>query len=333
MMNKTYLENRQKIKEKNLKYDFLPSMLEIIEKPENKVSNIIIWLVLALIVTAVVWAALAKTDISVTAQGSVVPKDNLFSVMSVTGGEVTEIAVEDGQRVNEGDLLFAFDSTNEEETLKLLDYEISVLEKQKQTYEELMLDVEERLGEEQKDLSIEAERISILQNIDSLEVQIKELDFKKKEVNQSIDKKRIVATTSGILTNSSVQAKGQLISAGDNLAYIIPDDAELIFKAYVKSSDIEGLKPGDTVSVRIAALKDTPYDRMEGSVQRIGDVAVNIEGLGSVYRVDISLPELPKDNLKIGQEGNCDVIIGQRTVLSYFIEPFIKGLNESMHEK
>ena len=60
---------------------------------------------------------------------------------------------------------------------------------------------------------------------------------------------------------------------------------------------------------------------------------MNIEGLGSVYRVDISLPELPKDNLKIGQEGNCDVIIGQRTVLSYFIEPFIKGLNESMHEK
>lgn len=332
-MNKTYLEKQQKIKEENLKYDFLPSMLEIIEKPENKVSNIIIWLVLALIVTAVVWAAFAKTDIAVTAQGSIVPKDSLFSVMSVTGGEVTEIAVIEGHRVNEGDLLFAFDSTTEKETLKLIDYEISVLEKQKQTYEELLLDIEEQMGEEQKDLSIETERISILQNIDSLEVQIKELDFKKKEVNQSIDKKRIVATTSGILTNSSVQAKGQLISAGENLAYIIPDDAELFFKAYVKSSDVEGLKPGDTVSVRIAALKDTPYDRMEGSVQRIGDVAVNIEGLGSVYRVDISLPKIPEKNLKIGQEGNCDVIIGQRTVLSYFIEPFIKGLNESMHEK
>ncbi|MBR4580730.1 MAG: multidrug transporter, partial [Lachnospiraceae bacterium] len=90
-MNKTYLDKQMKIKEDNLKYDFLPSMLEIIERPENKVSNIIIWLVLALIVSAVVWAAFAKTDIAITAQGSIMPKGNLISVSSPYGGEIKEI--------------------------------------------------------------------------------------------------------------------------------------------------------------------------------------------------------------------------------------------------
>lgn len=56
-----------KIKEENLKYDFLPLMFEIIDKPENKYSSIIIILILALIITSVIWAAIAKTDIAVTA--------------------------------------------------------------------------------------------------------------------------------------------------------------------------------------------------------------------------------------------------------------------------
>lgn len=126
---------------------------------------------------------------------------------------------------------------------------------------------------------------------------------------------------------------GQLITSGTQVTYIIPMNAETIFKAYVNSSEIEGLKPGDTVSVRIAALKDTSYDRLEGTIQRIGDAAVNIDGMGSVYRVDIALLEIPDGYLKTGQEGSCDILIGKRKVLNYFLEPFLKGMKESLHEK
>jgi len=410
-MNKTYLEKQQKIKEENLKYDFLPSMLEIIEKPENKVSNIIIWLVLALIVSAVVWAAFAKTDIAITAQGSIMPKGNLISVSSSYGGEIKEIAVEEGQNVKKGDLLFSLDTSAEEESKAFLEYELNLLYIQQETYsaiktyrENQPVDKKEQKLESEKNgqtdeqgiaeeeeskqskwdkygveltkygnnISIAeailteeelyevrlkeyraslqtaqnkevaqgqleeliAERdLTILQNLNSLRVKIKETEKNIDDTERIIEQKSIKAQVGGIVTNLSVNTTGQLINAGTQVAYIIPENYENVFKAYVKSSDIEGLKQGDTVSVRIAALKDTPYDRIAGRIQRIGDAAVSVEGMGNAYRVDIGLSDIPEEYLKTGQEGICDILIGKRSVLNYFLEPFIMGMKESLHEK
>lgn len=410
-MNKTYLDKQMKIKEDNLKYDFLPSMLEIIEKPENKVSNIIIWLVLALIVSAVVWAAFAKTDIAITAQGSIMPKGNLISVSSSYGGEIKEIAVEEGQNVKKGDLLFSLDTSAEEESKAFLEYELNLLYIQQETYSaiktyrenqpidkkehklesgkngqtdeqgiaeeeeskqskwdkygveltkygnnisiaEAILTEEElyevRLKEYRASLQtaqnkevaqgqleeLIAERdLTILQNLNSLRVKIKETEKNIDDTERIIEQKSIKAQVGGIVTNLSVNTTGQLINAGTQVAYLIPENDENVFKAYVKSSDIEGLKQGDTVSVRIAALKDTPYDRIAGRIQRIGDAAVSVEGMGNAYRVDIGLSDIPEEYLKTGQEGICDILIGKRSVLNYFLEPFIMGMKESLHEK
>lgn len=410
-MNKTYLDKQMKIKEDNLKYDFLPSMLEIIEKPENKVSNIIIWLVLALIVSAVAWAAFAKTDIAITAQGSIMPKGNLISVSSSYGGEIKEIAVEEGQNVKKGDLLFSLDTSAEEESKAFLEYELNLLYIQQETYsaiktyrENQPVDKKEQKLESEKNgqtdeqgiaeeeeskqskwdkygveltkygnnISIAeailteeelyevrlkeyraslqtaqnkevaqgqleeliAERdLTILQNLNSLRVKIKETEKNIDDTERIIEQKSIKAQVGGIVTNLSVNTTGQLINAGTQVAYIIPENDENVFKAYVKSSDIEGLKQGDTVSVRIAALKDTPYDRIAGRIQRIGDAAVSVEGMGNAYRVDIGLSDIPEEYLKTGQEGICDILIGKRSVLNYFLEPFIMGMKESLHEK
>ena len=410
-MNKTYLDKQMKIKEDNLKYDFLPSMLEIIEKPENKVSNIIIWLVLALIVSAVVWAAFAKTDIAITAQGSIMPKGNLISVSSSYGGEIKEIAVEEGQNVKKGDLLFSLDTSVEEESKAFLEYELNLLYIQQETYsaiktyrENQPVDKKEQKLESEKNgqtdeqgiaeeeeskqskwdkygveltkygnnisiaeailteeelyevrlkeyrVSLQtaqnkevaqgqleeliAERdLTILQNLNSLRVKIKETEKNIDDTERIIEQKSIKAQVGGIVTNLSVNTTGQLINAGTQVAYIIPENDENVFKAYVKSSEIEGLKQGDTVSVRIAALKDTPYDRIAGRIQRIGDAAVSVEGMGNAYRVDIGLSDISEEYLKTGQEGICDILIGKRSVLNYFLEPFIMGMKESLHEK
>ena len=42
--------------------------------------------------------------------------------------------------------------------------------------------------------------------------------------------------------------------------------------------------------------------------------------------------DLPKD-IKVGMEGSCDIIIGKRTVLDYFLEPFKEGFGSSLKER
>ena len=118
-----YVIKHEKIMEKNLKYDFLPQMLEIIEKPENKLSNIIIIMILALILSAVIWASLAKVDMVVTATGNVMPEGNLVSVINPYGGEVTEIKVKDGEEISKGQAIMTIYSESEKNSLEKLEYE------------------------------------------------------------------------------------------------------------------------------------------------------------------------------------------------------------------
>lgn len=388
-MNKSYIEKQMKIRENNLKYDFLPSMLEIIEKPENKMSTVIIILVLALLITSVIWAAFAKTNIVVTAQGSIIPKGNLIAATTIYGGEVSEIYVEEGKEVKKGDLLLSIDSTKEQEDKELLEYELDILVAQKESYEKIKeyhniqaeMDNEEenvienygidvtkygdnvsametiiaeenlyelqlkeynlaisdsqnkKLAEAQREEFIAQRDLTILQNITSLEVKIKDTENNINENERIIEQKRLYANADGIITNLSVNTLGQVVQSGTQVMYVIPNDKELIFKAYVRSADIEGVEEGDKVSARVTALKDTDYSRIEGTVIRIEDAAVNVDGLGNVYQVDVRLDDVPRELLKVGQEGSCDISIGERTILNYFMEPLIDGFKESMHER
>ena len=57
---KKYLLKHKSDKEKNLKYDFLPSIIEIVEKPTNAWGSVIIVFSLLLFVSVGLWAAFSK---------------------------------------------------------------------------------------------------------------------------------------------------------------------------------------------------------------------------------------------------------------------------------
>ncbi|MBP3204884.1 MAG: HlyD family efflux transporter periplasmic adaptor subunit [Lachnospiraceae bacterium] len=396
-----YLSKYIGIQEKKLKYDFLPSMLEIIEKPENKASDMIIILVLLLITSAVVWAAYAKVDIVVSAGGSIAPEGNVVSVVNAYGGKVDEIFVKDGDRVSKDGVILTLDSRDQEAELEQLKYELDILNVQKEVYEKLkdyekngeneesrpnggkvaenvkeedtfkdsfgidvasyganralaetliaeqklfLLQTKEyelaRKNTEQKEVidnqkeSFVAQRdLTILQNINSLDIKIHDSMDKMKEIERTIEAKQVTAPADGVISNLQVNASGQVIASGQQLAYIIPQEAETLFIAYVRSADIESVHVGDEVRVRVAALDDTAYEIVTGEVKRIGALALSAEGMGSVYQVEISVKEVPEELLHMGADGTCDIIAGSRTVLDYFLEPFIEGLENSLHEK
>ncbi|MBR6094545.1 MAG: HlyD family efflux transporter periplasmic adaptor subunit [Lachnospiraceae bacterium] len=185
----------------------------------------------------------------------------------------------------------------------------------------------------QKESFVAERNLTIIQNLNSIAVKMEETEKEKRELLRTIEQKNIKAEADGVVTNLSVNTKGQLLGQGSQIAYIIPDGEETVFRAYVKSSDIEGIQAGENVRVRIAALNDTAYERLEGTVLMVGDAALNVDGLGSVYRVEVELKDIPEGILKTGEEGTCDILLGKRSVLDYFLEPFISGLQDSLHER
>lgn len=371
---KKYLNKSLEMKERQLKYDFLPPMLEIIEKPSHKGSGVIIWTALLLVITVFVWAYLGKLDIVVNASGVMLPEEDIISVQSHSSGVVAEICVEDGDRVKAGDAIFCLQGTSEEEQLEELRYEQEILQVQLEIYEKIYNDEDlkeidvEGYGEcwsvaeallKENDLfqsrvkeyraqievadskaqaesaleSLQLEReLSVLQNISNLKLQIVENEVSIIELEEQIENRIVYAPIDGIITEMQLSATGVPVTSTQTVAYLLPEDEEMIFYAYVSAGDIDEIKAGDVVNIRLAAYTDSQYEIMSGEIIEIGEIFVNVDGVGTAYPVRIKVLEEVQPEYRVGLNGSCEVIVGQRTVLEYFLEPFIQGLQESMKE-
>lgn len=115
-MNKKFFK-----KDEDLKYDFLPSAIEIIEKPASPLGKAIIIIISIFVISIIIWAMIAKIDIIVVSNGSIVPVDGIKIVDSNVNGEIVSINKGEGDIVKEGDEILILKNVNgafEEENIK-----------------------------------------------------------------------------------------------------------------------------------------------------------------------------------------------------------------------
>jgi hemolysin D len=88
---------------------FLPAVLEVIESPPSPVGRASLWAIMALVSIALTWACLGQLDIHATAPGRIIPGGKTKPVAPSETGSVAEILVNDGDHVEEGQVLVRLD--------------------------------------------------------------------------------------------------------------------------------------------------------------------------------------------------------------------------------
>ena len=364
-MNK-YLKNQLIERDKRLYYDFLPEMEGIIEKPANRLTTVILFTCFALIATTIIWACYFRTDIVITATGNMDSTGPSISVVYMSGGRISEICVNEGEYVEEGAVICRLDSSQYDIALEEYDYNLRILKVQKELYE--MLYEKYRIGEIsaleinpasygddekiaqavilENDLFIEnlknlkddqiitavRERLySITTNINKIDAQIENTGNDIKRLKNDLNNMIVTAPVSGIVTYIEKLYIGKTVSAGNVVCYINEPQTEYVFNAYVTDEDITGLQLGDTVQIKLPAYNGTEFEYINGTVTGISDIPLSISEKGIVYAVEIT-PEIVPEDIKPGMEGSVDIIVGTRSIIEYFLEPFIEGLDNSMTE-
>ena len=89
----------------------------VLLRPSPKWSRATIWGVAAVTVFTVGWSLIAKIEQVVPAMGQLKPEGRVKEVQIPTSGVVEEVKVEEGQRVEKGDVLLVLDSTTSEAQL------------------------------------------------------------------------------------------------------------------------------------------------------------------------------------------------------------------------
>jgi hemolysin D len=91
--------------------EFLPAVLEIQHAPPSPIGRAILWTIIAVFASGVLWAVLGWIDIVATAQGKIIPSGHSKVIQPYETGVITAIHVQDGQLVKRGEVLIELDPT------------------------------------------------------------------------------------------------------------------------------------------------------------------------------------------------------------------------------
>jgi len=97
--------------QKHAHAEFLPAALEILVTPPSPVASAMLLMICALFIFVLGWSYFGWIDIDAVAPGKVQPSGRSKVVQPLEAGTVVAINVENGSRVNAGDVLLLLDPT------------------------------------------------------------------------------------------------------------------------------------------------------------------------------------------------------------------------------
>ena len=162
--------------------------------------------------------------------------------------------------------------------------------------------------------SIDQEIIKIKQNISELNANIDENNNTNREY-------KLKAVRDGILHINDEYSECHYISAGANLAQILPilkNQKTLKVKAYISTVDISSIKVGQKVRFKVTRNVPKPII-LTGKIYKISISPVEI-GKENYYQIEAKtdIENTNKDLLKYGMQGRMVVITGKTTFFEYY---------------
>jgi hemolysin D len=173
----------------------------------------------------------------------------------------------------------------------------------------------------------------------------------------------LTAPVDGVVQQLSITSIGQVVTSGQALMTIVPNDAPVEITAMVLNSDIGFLQVGQSAVVKIDAFPFTRYGTIIGTVKRISPDAVDMRSapnlseaaalvkpqnssLGSGSdRPQLAFPTtiaLERDSINVdgkeirlspGMSVIVEIKTGSRRVIDYLLSPLREVVSQSAHER
>ena len=178
-------------------------------------------------------------------------------------------------------------------------------------------------------LSTMNEISSLLSQQDSLSFQLNELNTQIQQTEEKVSQSCITAEQSGTVSVISTLVNGDSITAGTQIATIIPpSESEYKVQLYVSNSDIANITVGDDVKFNLLALPRNQYGLISGKVTSISTDTLTQNGQYSgYYLVECSIANTTltdKDgnsgSVVIGMQVEAKIITQKKTIIRYLLE-------------
>jgi len=153
-----------------------------------------------------------------------------------------------------------------------------------------------------------------------------------------VERTQVRSPIRGVVKSLLVRTVGGVVQPGMDLVEIVPVGDSLLIEAKVKPRDIAFLRPGLPAKVKLTAYDFAIYGGLEAQVEHISADTFTEEN-GDAYflvRVRTREPTLVRDGKSFsiipGMTSEVDILVGEKTVLSYLLKPVLRARENALRE-
>lgn len=155
---------------------------------------------------------------------------------------------------------------------------------------------------------------------------------------------QLTTPVDAVVLEVAPRSVGSIIQDAEALFRLVPLDAPLEIEAQIDAREIGRVVVGDPVQIKIDAYTYQEHGTAKGVVRVLSSDAfvesrpVQDTPTGAYYKARIALSEVNLRNvpnnfsLLPGLPLSAEIKVGDRSIMSYFLRPILRGLNESMRE-
>lgn len=177
-----------------------------------------------------------------------------------------------------------------------------------------------------------------LEALATLRPQIADLDEAWSKASRLAALSDLTAPGPGVVISVAQGGAGSVLAEGTPVVVLVPTDVPLVAEISIRSADAGTVAPGDPVDLKIDAFPWRRHGALSGRLMDVSSASFTPEGTVEAQhpaRVSLSgdLHDLADGtSLLPGMTLEADVKTGTRSVLDYFLDPLLRGLNEALRE-
>jgi HlyD family secretion protein len=117
--------------------------------------------------------------------------------------------------------------------------------------------------------ALNKEREGLTQRLVEIQTQIKQSQKEIQQIENQRKNSMMLATSKGIIFKLNLRNSGQVVRAGESIAEIVPDNAALVIKAMIPTTEINKIAVNQKVQLRVDACPYPDYGIAKGIVKTI----------------------------------------------------------------
>ncbi|MCO6415659.1 HlyD family type I secretion periplasmic adaptor subunit [Siccirubricoccus sp. KC 17139] len=158
----------------------------------------------------------------------------------------------------------------------------------------------------------------------------------------------VTAPQDGIVQEVARRSAGSVLREAEPLVVLVPAHVPLIAEAAVRSADIGYLRQGAEVVLKVDAFPFNRHGALHGTLLSVGqdsfarqpaaEARPDPGAAGAFHAARIGLTQTALTNLPPGARPlpgmtlSAEIKVGSRRVISYLVDPLLRGLQESIRE-